>query len=300
MKCALCGDATTPREDGTPNQWCDPCSYMLRSAARKRDRERGTGSIKGLAPNMNPRKNKETGLVDVGAPFAQAGWIQYERHQVPAIMCSESEPEYLYNTEDEKMFTEHTLILRTPYMVRRILDSKGFTDVSWDEVEDLSGEIVVQFLERIAAEASGDAEPITSIHGYHWALVRGMVRGFMQQFVEKRKATMALDVLDYAAALQLPITAGQWGAADSIAVHDANEERTRPKWTWAGVGDVGIDLKDVKLTRAEQATLMGAIRGDNKGLHGRRSTRRKLRSVVAKLEEAGVTGEVMARIKGQL
>jgi hypothetical protein len=282
-KCTVCGDPfdnkpVTSKKTGktfTPSM-CFNCAMMVGKAKAKREREVGSGSIRGALPDGE--------------------YVQYERHQVMWLMIQEHTPEFEYNLPDEKEFTENTLLRRTPYIIRKLLDQKGFTEITWDEIEDIACDVNLAFLERMEDEMD---DPIRNVWTYHWSLCRGLVRRYMQQFVERRMATVSAEVLEWTDSMGLSRPyANQFGATESIALHNLEQERTEPRWV-SVKADTGlrVELEEADLTKAEVAALLNALSGENKGRGGPRRNRRKLNSAVKKMEEAGVSEAVIRRLK---
>jgi hypothetical protein len=101
----------------------------------------------------------------------------------------------------------------------------------------------------------------------------------MTQFIDRRLATIPEDVIDYAATHDIR-DPYNWGAVESIAAH----ERVAPQWTKVNIAGAEVLFSGAGLTDGEGRALINAMKGENKGLKGKQSTRRKIKSALNKLE----------------
>lgn len=311
-QCCVCGDHyyDAPTTPGNPDHvpmkllgddpCCRPCHNMITSTAKKRDRERGSGGIMVSRPKTE-RERIEDGDYDEDEDgnnripafaFDKPEWMRVETWQIPWVLVQEHTDEWEFHAEDEdREFTESTLMLVTPRIVRRYLDQRGFPDIKWEDVEDIASEVRTQFLERMAKEGvfgedhelfDPNIEPIRKTHSYHWVLVKAACKKYMEQWVERRQATIPVDVLDSARAMNLRDAHDIMpGANESIYDHRVRE----PLWHRVSTSGIEVDLQGVGLTKSEMRTFVNAVKGENKGLKGKQNTRRHMKNALAKIEK---------------
>lgn len=217
-------------------------------------------------------------LTEDGQRLSLEPWQQVER------LLIEGKPTYEYHLESEDPFTDLDLLKLSVRRVRRRFTRKGFTDITYDEVEDVAGDVMVQFLEDMASE-----KEVRSIHGYHWTLVKAACAKYMQQFVDRRKALIPQDILDIAEANNIRETVFV-GEAMSIERHAI----VTPMWTrikikgikgWEPKKDLTLTLEDAGLTNRELKVVVNALKGENAGLYSKRkSIRDHTRNAIRKLE----------------
>lgn len=252
--CMTCGEDRPKedflRQDGTYGGACRACTMMFALSREKRERGLGSGGIKS--------KNKDGRYLDMD--IEQEWWL----------VADDAQPIYEWTgfTKDGEpvSMNEQDLMRRAMSRVRHTLNRKGFVDIPHQDVEDAAADVVCEFLERME---DFESEPIRDPNAYLWRLCTIKAQQRMQAWVQMQR--------DLAEPIDVMMQRG-------FDVEDV-EQPEQHDVPWTKLTDEQLDpvLSGAGLTVAEFKTLVGALRGTNKGMKGRDSTRRKLRSAVSKL-----------------
>ena len=232
--------------------FCTECARMISRARKNMEERLGHGKIK-------TRRAKDGKYVDL------------ESHQEYMFMVDEAEPQWEFAMEGETTrngeplsFTDIDLAKLSMWRIRNVLNNKGFTDIPWHEIEEHAQTVSLTFLEKLKCGGCGTLcympgnEPcevaapeteIDSLHAYHWACCRGEAKRLMTEYVERRKAQLPQDIIDYAEKAGMSDSAliAQYNDGFFVqSIHKHNREA--PMWKRLEVDGLVIDFEKAGIT----------------------------------------------------